>query len=150
MMKEYFENQHVHVDHEDQLRIQQHWSSNADHFFWVYRKIITENNFQIGDDVEIFGGEGVYKFAVYRVQVRYPPDVVVGPFMYGDFVEAWIDGIWWGGIVLGGTQLSSIVYFGYKEFNQQYAIIPTPQLRIYQKWCRSDRYGVWMYKKKTT
>ncbi|KAL4568100.1 hypothetical protein LXL04_023701 [Taraxacum kok-saghyz] len=80
---------------------------------------------------------------VHGSQVRYTLDVVLGDFKNTDFIEAWMEGGWWGGRVLRGNQDSTIVYFGYKLIGAQHVVIPKAQLRFHQKWCRSGIYGIW-------
>ncbi|KAL4563461.1 hypothetical protein LXL04_027504 [Taraxacum kok-saghyz] len=59
---------------------------------------------------------------VHVSQVRNIPDVVICDFKETEFVEAWIEGGWWGGIVVGVTNDAAIVYFGYKAVESRYQI----------------------------
>ncbi|KAL4587792.1 hypothetical protein LXL04_000666 [Taraxacum kok-saghyz] len=105
--------------------------------------ISLDEAFNVGDEVEVMGSEGMYKFSLYRARI-------VG--MHGDFVDMllwgiskqlislklnWLDGGLWGGIVLGGNQQSVIVYLSYKPIDSQHMNIPKTQIRIHQKWSRS-------------
>ncbi|KAL4564308.1 hypothetical protein LXL04_028368 [Taraxacum kok-saghyz] len=95
-----------HIIPKGQIRIQQQWY----------------DVFKNGDEVEVLGVHGIYTHSLFGAsvlnmqgenvvveynnrtnptQVRYVPDLVVGEIVFNDFVEAWIDGAWWGGYALG-------------------------------------------------
>ncbi|KAL4556937.1 hypothetical protein LXL04_035104 [Taraxacum kok-saghyz] len=59
-----------------------------------------------------------------------------------------IQGGWWGGIVLGGNQESTIIYFAYQQLADQHKIIQEEHIRIHQKWTRTTRNSLWMYRKR--
>ncbi|KAL4575447.1 hypothetical protein LXL04_022291 [Taraxacum kok-saghyz] len=164
------------------LRIHQKWCLSGGCIFWLYRKRLIDEAFQVGDEVEIVGSEGMHKFSLYRAQivgmhgelveveyynrltfggerlsefvlptkVRSIPDAVVGDFKPTDFVDAWLEGGWWGGIVLGGNEQSAIIFFPYKPTGNQHLILPKSQLRIHQRWTRAQPYEMWLYRKSFT
>ncbi|KAL4575667.1 hypothetical protein LXL04_022518 [Taraxacum kok-saghyz] len=109
---------------------------------------VGENMVQVEYDTLLNPAGGRLVERVHVSQVRSIPDVVICDFKETEFVEAWIEGGWWGGIVVGVTNDAAIVYFGYKHVGSQYILIRKTLLRIHQKWKRSGMYSMWVYRKK--
>ncbi|KAL4580863.1 hypothetical protein LXL04_017068 [Taraxacum kok-saghyz] len=109
---------------------------------------VGENMVQVEYDTLLNPAGGRLVERVHVSQVRSIPDVVICDFKETEFVEAWIEGGWWGGIIVGVTNDAAIVYFGYKHVGSQYILIRKTLLRIHQKWKRSGMYSMWVYRKK--
>ncbi|KAL4580934.1 hypothetical protein LXL04_017140 [Taraxacum kok-saghyz] len=104
---------------------------------------VRENMVQVEYDTQLNPVGGRLVERVHVSQVCSVPDVVKCAFKENEFVEAWIEGEWWGGIVVGVTNDSVIVYFGYKHVGSQCLLTRKTLLRIHQKWKRSGMYSMW-------